>query len=235
MKNKVLIFTATFNEAENIKSFLDSIYNQNINADILVVDDNSPDNTWGIVKKYAEEKKNLHLIIRNSKEGLDTAHKAAYEFSVANNYDFLITLDADLTHDTNQINEFITEIENNDFVIGSRYMKGGKTDIKGFRLFLSYLGNKFIKFMFNINCNEFTSSFRAFNLIRLKKFDLKIITSKGYSFFMETVYQINKNNFKIKQIPIYARQRDKGKSKIARIELLRTLVNVFRLKFRKKN
>ena len=89
--------------------------------------------------------------------------------------------------------------------------------------------------MFNINCNEFTSSFRAFNLIRLKKFDLKIITSKGYSFFMETVYQINKNNFKIKQIPIYARQRDKGKSKIARIELLRTLVNVFRLKFRKKN
>ena len=104
---------------------------------------------------------------------------------------------------------------------------------KGIRLFLSYFGNKFIKFMFNINCSEFTSSLRGFNLKKLDNFDLASVSSKGYSFFMETIFQINKQGIKIKQIPIYARQRGKGKSKIARIELLRTLLNVLRLKFRK--
>jgi len=234
MKNNTLIFTATYNESQNITNFLDSIYKQNIKADILIIDDNSPDKTWKIIKDYSEVRKNLHLIIREKKEGLDTAHKHAYKFSCENNYDFLITLDADFTHDTNQISEFINEVKNNDFVIGSRYMKGGKTDITGWRLLLSYVANRFIKFIFGINCNEFTSSFRAFNLTRLKKFDLNIISSKGYSFFMETIYQIDKNNFVIKEIPIHARQRSKGKSKIDRIEIFRTVINVFRLKLKQK-
>ena len=232
MKNDTLIFTATYNEAQNISNFIDSIYKLNIKADILIIDDNSPDKTWEIVKKYSTVNENLHLIIRKKKEGLDTAHKFAYKFSRENNYDFLITLDADFTHSINLIPKFITEIKNNDFVIGSRYMKGGKTDMTGWRLLLSYVANRFIKSVFRINCNEFTSSFRAFNLHRLKNFDLNIISSKGYSFFMETIFQINKSNFKIKEIPIHARQRSKGKSKIARIEILRTIINVFRLRLK---
>ena len=229
--NKTLIFTATYNESENIKKFLDIVDDLNLNADILVVDDNSPDNTSKIIQEYSKSKKNIHLITRNSKEGLDTAHKMAYEYSRRNNYEFLITLDADLTHDPKKIPDFINELNTNSFVIGSRYMEGGKTDMKGLRLFLSFFGNKFIKFILNINCSEFTSSFRGFNLTKLEDFDLKIISSKGYSFFMETLYQVNKKGIVIREIPIYAKQRDKGKSKIAKIEIIRTFINLFKLKF----
>ena len=231
MEKKTLIFTATYNEAENIKDFLKIIDNLNLKADILIIDDNSPDGTSGIIEDYKTNIKNLNLITRSGKLGLDTAHKAAYDFGIQNNYEYLITLDADLTHDPKKIPEFISELNNdNVFVIGSRYMKEGKTDMKGLRFLLSFFGNKFIKFILNINCSEFTSSFRAFNLKKLGSFHLKIVSSKGYSFFMETLYQINKQGITIREIPIHARQRDKGESKIAKIEILRTFKNLFKLK-----
>ena len=231
MEKKTLIFTATYNEAENIKDFLKIIDNLNLKADILIIDDNSPDGTSGIIEDYKTNIKNLNLITRSGKLGLDTAHKAAYDFGIQNNYEYLITLDADLTHDPKKIPEFISELNNdNVFVIGSRYMKEGKTDMKGLRFLLSFFGNKFIKFILNINCSEFTSSFRAFNLKKLGSFHLKIVSSKGYSFFMESLYQINKQGITIREIPIHARQRDKGESKIAKIEILRTFKNLFKLK-----
>ena len=231
MRNEILIFTATYNEAENIKSFLRSIDELDLAADILIIDDNSPDNTWQLIQDYSKDKKNINLIIRSKKEGLDTAHKFAFEYSKKNNYKFLITLDADLSHDPKIIPVFLSELKTNSFVIGSRYMKGGKCDMKGFRFFLSYFGNRLIKFIFNINCDEFTTSFRGFNLEKISDFNLKKVSSRGYSFFMETVYLIHKEGIFIKQIPIIFKDREKGKSKIARIELFRTLLNVFKLKF----
>ncbi len=231
MKNKILIFTATYNESENIEKFLLETNKLNNICDLLIIDDNSPDSTWKIIKDYQKIHKNIKLVIREKKEGLDTAHKFAYEYAITNNYDFLITLDADLSHDPKIIPHFIDELNTNTFVIGSRYMAGGKCDMKGLRFLLSYFGNKFIKLVFNINCNEFTTSFRGFNLKKLKNFNLKNVSSKGYSFFMETIYQIDKEGILIKQIPIYFKDREKGKSKIPRAEMLRTLLNIFKLKF----
>jgi len=231
MKSKILIFSATYNESKNITLFLKSIDELNLNADLLIVDDNSPDGTWQIIQDYSKNKKNIHLVIRDKKRGLDTAHKMAYEYSINNNYEFLITLDADLTHDPKKIPEFIYELEKNPFVLGSRFVKGGSLDTKGWRLALSHFGNKFCKIIFNIDCNEYTTAFRGYNLKKLKDFDLRNIKSKGYSFFMETIYLINKRNIPIKEIPFNARQRHGGKSKIERIEIFRTLINVFRLKF----
>ena len=231
MKNKILIFSATYNEAENIKNFLNSIEELNLALDILLIDDNSPDNTWKKIQEYSKNKENIHLIIRNKKEGLDTAHKTAYEYSIKNNYDFLITLDSDMSHDPKMIPKFIDELKTNAFVIGSRYIKGGKCGMRGYRLFLSYFGNKFIKFVFEINCNEFTSAYRGFNLKKLENFNLRNISAKGYSFFMETIYQIHNKGIVIKQIPIYFADRKEGKSKIPKIELIRTLLNILKLKF----
>ena len=85
MKNKILIFTATYNESENIVDFLDCIKNLNLQVDILVVDDSSPDKTWEIIQNYSKDKKNIYLIIRKKKEGLDTAHKIAFEYALKNN------------------------------------------------------------------------------------------------------------------------------------------------------
>jgi len=234
MKNKILIFTATYNEAENIENFLNLIEELNLALDILLIDDNSPDNTWRKIQEYSKNKENIHLIIRNKKEGLDTAHKIAYEYSIKNNYDFLITLDADMSHNPKMIPEFIEELKTNAFVLGSRYIKGGKNSMKKTRLLLSYLGNKFIKFIFKIDCNEFTTSYRGFNLKKLDNFSLKNVVSQGYSFFMETVYQIHSRGFVIKQIPIHFADRKVGKSKIPKIELFRTLFNVLKLKFKGK-
>ena len=117
-------------------------------------------------------------------------------------------------------------------VLGSRYIPGGKCDLKGFRLLLSYYGNKFIKFILKIECNEFTTSYRGFNLKKLTNFNLDDVSSKGYSFFMETIYLIHKQGISIRQIPIYFGDRKKGKSKIPKIEIFRTLLNVFKLKIK---
>ena len=103
MKSKILIFSATYNEAKNITLLIKAIEELNLNTDILIIDDNSPDKTWQIVQDYSKNKKNIYLIIRDKKRGLDTAHKMAYEYSINNNYEFLITLDADLTHDPKKI------------------------------------------------------------------------------------------------------------------------------------
>ena len=233
MDKKILIFTATYNEAENIKDYLKKVEELNINADILIIDDNSPDQTWRIIQEYTKNKKNIHLIIRKKKEGLDTAHKMAYDYSIKNNYQYLITMDADLTHDPKKISEMLKELEKNPFVICSRYTQGGSTDITGFRLFISYFGTKFMKFIFDMNCDEFSCAYRGYSLNELKNFDMRDISSKGYSFFMEMVYHLHNKGVFIKEIPFFAKQRSSGKSKIPNIEIFRTLFNIFRLKLKK--
>jgi len=231
--NKTLVFTATYNEVENINILIKKILIKPSKVDLLIIDDNSPDNTKETIYKLKKRYKNLHLIVRERKLGLDTAHKLAYQFALRRKYKNLITMDADLSHDPKVINKMIKVLNKNEFVIGSRYMKGGKCEMGLLRLSLSSLGNKFIKLLLNINCHEFTTSYRGFNIKKLKKFHLKKINSKGYSFFMETIFYINKLNFKIVEVPIHFKDRINGKSKIPKFELFRTLKNVLFLALKK--
>ena len=99
--------------------------------------------------------------------------------------------------------------------------------MKGFRLFISFFGNKFIKFVLNSKCSEFTTSYRGFSLKKLKNFNLNIIENAGYSFFMSTIYELERKNFDIKEIPITFYERTAGKSKIEKIEIFRTLKNLY--------
>ncbi len=228
--SKTLVFTATYNEVQNIKKLISLIYKNFPKADILVIDDNSPDLTYKLLKKLKKKYKNLKIKLRDKKYGLDSAHKFAYDFAKKNGYVKLITMDADLSHNPIEIKKIVRLLDKSEFVIGSRYIKGGKCELPLLRYLISFFGNKFIKFFLGIKCNEFTTSYRGFNLIKLKNFSLKKIKSKGYSFFMETVYLINKKNFKITEIPIIFKNRIYGKSKIPKIEILRTFFNVIRLK-----
>ena len=228
--SKTLVFTATYNEVQNIKKLISLIYKNFPKADILVVDDNSPDLTHKLLKKLKKKYKNLKIKLRDKKYGLDSAHKFAYDFAKKNGYVKLITMDADLSHNPIEIKKIVRLLDKSEFVIGSRYIKGGKCELPLLRYLISFFGNKFIKFFLGIKCNEFTTSYRGFNLIKLKNFSLKKIKSKGYSFFMETVYLVNKKNFKITEIPIKFKNRIYGKSKIPKIEILRTFFNVIRLK-----
>tara|TARA_B100000029_G_scaffold191099_1_gene188955 strand:- start:850 stop:1557 length:708 start_codon:yes stop_codon:yes gene_type:complete len=232
MKEKILIFTATYNEAQNIGLFLNLIDKLDIEKDILIIDDNSPDGTAEKIKEFSKNKNNIHLKIRAKKLGLDSAHKLGFKYAKEKKYDYLITMDSDLSHDPLIIPSFINELKNKEFVIGSRYMEGGKCGMVGLRLLLSYCANKFIKYIFKINCNEFTTSYRGFNLKKLKDFDLNEVHSGGYSFFMDTIYQLDKRGFFIKEIPIHFKDRIKGTSKISKIEIFRTFYNIFKIKLR---
>ncbi len=229
MKKKILIFTATYNESETLKFFFEEIYKLKFEFDLLIIDDNSPDLTWKKLKDLEKIHNNFKLIIRDKKLGLDTAHKRAFLYARENNYEYFLTMDID-SHEPKTIIEIIKALNSGyDFVIGSRYMSGGRCDYKGYRDFISRFGNKLTKFVLNINLNEFTTSFRGFNLKTMKKFDMTQLKFKGYSFLMESVYRINRHGYKIKEIPIYFRERQHGSSKISKIELPRTLLNLFRL------
>jgi len=231
VEKKILVFTATFNELDNIKELVSSIKKQPSDPDILIIDDNSPDGTSEEIKKLQNSFKNLFLIKRNGKLGLDSAHKEAYEFALKNNYDLLITMDADLSHDPNELDNFIKNLDEYPVVLGSRYISGGQCLMTGRRLIFSKYGNLIIKFVFQVDCNEFTTSYRGFNLRKLNNFHLNLVKAKGYSFMMGAIYEIFRQKIKVKEIPIIFNDRKKGYSKIPRIEIFRTLINLFILKF----
>jgi len=229
---KILIGTATYNEITNIEILINKINNLELNLDIIIVDDNSPDGTSKKIKELKTKFPNIILIKRKNKSGLDTAHKIIFKYANNNKYRYLITLDADLSHDPKLIKVFLKNIKNYDTILGSRYIRGGKNELRGWRFLISKYGNLIIKIILNSKLNEFTTSYRCFDLKKLKNFDLKKVKAKGYSFFMNTVYLLEKNNYNIKEIPIKFHQRKKGKSKIPKIEIFRTMLNLFIIKFK---
>ena len=230
---KILVFTATYNEKENIKKLITLIFKHCSNADVLIVDDNSPDKTAEEIELLKNEFKNISLIKRDGKLGLDTAHKFAYKYALDKGYDYLITMDADLSHDPAELTNFISSLETYPFVIGSRYAPGGECLMKGRRLLMSKYGNILIKLVLRINCNEFTTSYRGFDLKKLGSFNLDSVKASGYSFFMKTIFEISKRKIEIKEIPITFKDRSQGYSKLPRIEIFRTLLNLFLLILKK--
>ena len=230
---KILVFTATYNEKENIKKLITLIFKHCSNANVLIIDDNSPDKTAEEIELLKNEFKNISLIKRDSKLGLDTAHKFAYKYALDKGYDYLITMDADLSHDPAELTNFISSLETYPFVIGSRYAPGGKCLMKGRRLLMSKYGNILIKLVLRINCHEFTTSYRGFDLKKLGSFNLDSVKASGYSFFMKTIFEISKRKIEIKEIPITFKDRSQGYSKLPRIEIFRTLLNLFILILKK--
>jgi len=232
-EKKILVFTATYNEKESIEKLILGIKENLPLSSIFIIDDNSPDGTAAIIKKLKIKIENLDLLVRDKKSGLDSAHKQAFEYAKKNNFDYLITMDADFSHDPKELTKIVENLHSNSFVLGSRYVYGGKCLMKGSRLIISYLGNKFIKIISGIKSNEFTTSYRGFNLEKLENFHLNNVNYKGYSFFMGTIFELYKINITIKEIPIIFQDRSKGISKIPRFELFRTLKNLLIFFFKK--
>jgi len=230
---KTLVFTATYNEKKNIREFINSVFKASDKVDLLIIDDNSPDKTYNEIKKHNQFNKRLYLIIRKKKLGLDTAHKLGYEYARKNNYNKFITLDADLSHDPFEIPKFIKYLNYYDFVIGSRYILGAKNNQPLSRYIISYFGNKLIKFLLKSSLNEHTTSYRGFNLVKLNNFNLKLVKASGYSFFMGTIHALRQRNIRMIEIPIIFNDRVHGTSKIPKIEILRTMLNLLVFSFKK--
>ena len=142
-------------------------------------------------------------------------------------------MDADLSHNPIELTNFVKNLEDYPFVIGSRYIEGGKCLMKGSRLMMSKIGNLVIKYFSRIKSNEFTTSYRGFDIKKLKDFHLNDVKQTGYSFFMGTLFEISKKKFTIKEIPITFYDREKGVSKIPKLEIFRTLKNLIIFIFKK--
>jgi 2-polyprenyl-3-methyl-5-hydroxy-6-metoxy-1,4-benzoquinol methylase len=216
---RVLVFTATYCEAENVKLLCRDILALPVQADILIVDDNSPDGTGDVLDHMAENEARLAIVHRPRKLGLGSAHKLAMTYAVQHDYDVLVTMDADLSHAPEEIPRLLSKLEEVDFVIGSRYMRGGKCEYTGYRRNISVLANILARRLLGIPLHEFTTSFRAFRVPMLAEIQFSRIRSQGYSFFMEALWHIYRAGRTCAEVPITFSDRVHGESKIPKNEI----------------
>ncbi len=223
MPSKTLIFTATYNESENIVPLCTHILQLDPGYDLLVVDDNSPDGTGRLLDEIAVENSRLKVFHRPGKMGLGSAHEMAMEYAEQQHYDALVTMDADFSHDPNDIPRLLQALEGNDFVTGSRYMEGGSCNYSGYRRIISILANWWARRLLGIHLHEMTTSFRVFRVDFLRKVDLGQIKSNGYSFFMEIVFRLSRVGARMTEVPICFSDRRAGASKIPPFEIFNGL------------
>jgi dolichol-phosphate mannosyltransferase len=225
---KSLVFFATYNEAGNVTPLLTSITTFAPDADILVVDDNSSDGTVETMQKLGLPR--LSILNRKGKLGLGTAHLLALAYARHHNYDVVITMDGDLSHDPSHLPALLGEVEKgSDIGIGSRYMPGGSCDYTGYRLHISKLGNIAARYLLGIKLHEFTTSFRAFKVASLQRIDFSRLLVGGYSFFLTMVAEAASRGLRISETPIRFHERGYGQSKIPAFEAFRGITNLVRL------
>jgi len=226
---KLLIFFATYNEVSNIRQLLSEIWSACPTAEVLVVDDNSPDGTGVLLKNILKTETRLKVFSRPRKLGLGSAHFIAMMYAIDHDYDYLVTMDADLSHNPSGIPRILLGLESVDFIIGSRYMLGGSCDYSGYRKQLSVVANFAARLLTGIPIHEFTNSFRGFKVNALSKVKFNWIGNLGYSFFLESVVRLNKAGLSISEIPIHFYNRHRGDSKIPSFEIFRGAYKLFYL------
>lgn len=213
---KTLIITPTYNERENIAKLIPLIFQLPVEVDVLVIDDNSPDQTGALVKQLQNQYPHLKLIERSGKLGLGTAYILGFKQALAWGYDYIITMDADFSHDPKYMPDLIRNLADNDLVIGSRYIKdGGVKNWPLKRRFLSRLGNLYAKIILHTAVNDNTAGFMAIKTGFLRQIDLNTIRGQGYAFLMELKYIFFVRGAKIKEMPIIFVERILGESKIS--------------------
>jgi len=228
-KNKILIFFATYNENLNILNLFESIINISPDYDVLIIDDNSTDGTKESLEKLSLANCRLTIINRPRKMGVGSAHRAAMIYALKNKYEELVTMDGDFSHSPKTIPLILDQLKTSDFVIGSRYMKGGKCDYTGYRKWISLVANNVARIILGIKLHECTTSFRAFRVALFNSLNLSTIKSNGYSFFLECVYEINCINAEIAEVPIHFKDRFHGESKIPKTEIFRSIYKLSKL------
>lgn len=234
-KAKVLIFTACYNERDNIGPLIDQIAAIVPSADILVVDDNSPDGTWDVIQAKAERYPQLRSVMRPRKLGIGSAHKYALVYAMREGYETLVTMDADFSHDPKKIPDLLKAHGKNVFVTGSRYCPGGSTDYTGYRHIVSRLGNIVARRALNVDLHELTTYFRAFDVDSLRRVPLRHVSASGYSYGVQLIYYLRKAGITLREVPIHFVDRDRGASKIPRMQILISVADLLTLALRRLN
>jgi dolichol-phosphate mannosyltransferase len=234
---KTLIIIPTFNERENILPLLTQLIATVPQAHIVVVDDFSPDQTGQVVKDFSQTTPaNIKLIERSGERGLGQAYRAGLTYGMEQGYDIMVTMDADMSHNPVHLPAMLTALKNNDVVIGSRYIiDGGTINWRIRRILLSWLANRFARFLLGLKGGDLTSGYRAYRRTILEKIDLHQVKSNGYSYLVEMLFWAQRNKARTGEVPIIFFDRTLGKSKISRKEIYKGVLTLLRLRFTRKN
>jgi dolichol-phosphate mannosyltransferase len=211
-----IVVIPTYNEANNIEKLLDQIFSLNLDLQVIVVDDSSEDGTADIVENVCRGNNRVHLIRRMKRRSFGESYKDGFENAFALEPEYIIQMDADLSHPPEFIHDFLAHIHKYDLIIGSRYTGGIRIlnwSIK--RLILSILANKYVKTLLGLPFEDCTSGFRCWNARALKNIHIHDITSNGYAFLVEMAYIAFKKGYKIAEIPIIFTERENGVSKMS--------------------
>jgi len=213
---RTLIVTPTYEEAENIEEALRRVRTAVPHADVLVVDDNSPDGTGAIAERIASELGQIQVLHRPTKDGLGEAYRAGFAWGLDRDYDRLVQIDADLSHDAAVLPQLLGALDGeHDLAIGSRYVPGGSIPHwPWFRRALSRYGNRYAGIVLGQRVRDATSGYRAYRSETLRRADYLTTRSKGYGFQIETAYRVWRTGGHIAEIPIVFTDRVRGYSKM---------------------
>ncbi|MBN2009228.1 polyprenol monophosphomannose synthase [candidate division KSB1 bacterium] len=227
-----LVVVPTYNESQNIEKLIDRILFQGIKGlDILIVDDNSPDGTSEIVASIAQKESHVSLITRKEKSGLGTAYVTGFKYALENDYDYIFEMDADFSHDPDDIPRFLRKMSDFDLIIGSRYIVGVNViNWPLSRLMLSLTANKYSRVITGMPLQDCTSGYKCFRAEVLRAIDLNNISSDGYSFQIEMHFKAFKKGFRLKEIPIVFTDRVAGTSKMNKKIIREAIFVVWKLK-----
>ncbi len=239
---KIVVVIPTYNEKDNIEDLVGQILDLKIKGlNIIIVDDNSPDGTGQIAERLKSEirsKKsgiNLDVIHRKGKQGIGTAYAAGFKKALKGGADYIISMDADLSHNPKDIPGLLCKARQGyDLVLGSRYVKGGAMLTKWNRRILSHLANLFVRIFLTLPIHDCTAGYKCYSRKFIEFLDFDHIDSVGYAFQVEMVYNVKNNGFSYIEIPIIFNDRNNGGSKLDGREITTSTKAIFKIAYRYK-
>jgi dolichol-phosphate mannosyltransferase len=223
----------TYNEAENIESFLAAVREKlPASARILIVDDSSPDGTGEIADRLAATHEEVRVLHRPQKEGLGPAYIAGFRHALGEGAGLVLEMDSDFSHEPAYLPRLLEGASSADLVIGSRYVAGGGvSDWGAGRQAISRGGSAYARLMLGIGVRDVTSGFKCFRREVLEAIDLDTVQARGYAFQVELTYRAIRRGFKVVEVPIVFRDRRVGSSKMDRSIILEAIWRVPLLRF----
>ncbi len=211
-----IVVVPTYNERANLQELIDKIQQHAPDLHVLIVDDNSPDGT-GILADELQQShpERIFVLHRERKEGLGKAYVAGLREALKKDYDYILHMDADLSHDPAHLPRFFEQIQNHDLVVGSRYLQGISVvnwDLK--RLIMSKLATNYVRFITRIPFTDTTSGFACWRREALEAIDLDSVFSSGYVFLVEMKYKAHRKGYRLTEVPIVFVERKNGISKL---------------------
>ena len=234
MRNLVLI--PTYNERENVSAMIDKVFSLPVGFDILVIDDGSPDGTADIVRERQKDYPDrLHLLCRKGKLGLGTAYLAGFRWGLDRDYDYIIEMDCDFSHNPDDLPRLVAAAEEGaDVVIGSRYVQGvNVVNWPMSRLLMSYCASIYVRTVTGMPVHDATAGFVCYSRRVLERMDLDKVEMKGYGFQIEMKYSAWKLGFKIREVSIIFIDRVLGQSKMSSSIFGEAFFGVMKLRLRK--